>query len=452
MAEIPHSDALLLLFAELEEFEAVLAAGVPGELSELEPRLTTLEQQWHEEKSCSETERILAFLALATARGHLGRVQGFLTNAAEAYLSALTFLERTILDRPSKDRRASSLRMYLGLTQLSGRAREDWSLAVEHFDQCIEILQTPLEPDLATRWSLSAAWINRGDALSRLGAPDDLEESFRSNQRAIAVLEEFPIEENPAFRIRLALAWMNCGEIRVLQSHHGGKNRGVDTFRLYGEALYLFDNADGEEDAGTKRFLAVILTNLSRARLALHEHGSLPTEVIAESRRALRLIRDEESLSSEMATLGLTSRVTLCRSLELLDDVDSCLEITDIAEEGLSRAAEVRTAHGESAIGESLIGELFRCGADAYYRSAPRFLSEYLLEHLDPATNPQCFADLASCQEVAVQILWRGIAEIQQDGFAGMETEAYEGRRDLLVQWQQLREQLASIRQIYFVL
>jgi tetratricopeptide (TPR) repeat protein len=452
MTEIPHSDTLLLLFAELEKFEVVLATGAPSEISELEPRLTILEQRWHEEKECSETERVSAFLALATARGHLERVRGALTSAAEAYLSALTFLERASLDHPTRNRRASGLRMYLGLTRLSGKAPEDWSEAIEHFDECIEILQTQLDPDLATRWSLSAAWINRGDALIRLGAPDDLAESFRSNEQAIAILQEFPIEENPAFRIRLALAWMNRGEIRVLQSHHGGKNRGKDAFHSYGEALHLFDKEDSEKDAGTRRFLAVILTNLSRARLVLQEQGSFATEAVEESRRALRLIKEVESLSPEMATLSLTSRVTLCRALELGGDSRSYLEVTDIAEEGLTLAAKVRTAHGESAIGESLIGELFRCGADAYYRSGPRFLSEYLLEHLDPAVNPQCFADLASCQEVAVQILWRGIAEIQQDGFAGMETEAYEVRRDLLVQWQQLREQLASIRSIYFVL
>jgi hypothetical protein len=199
----------------------------------------------------------------------------------------------------------------------------------------------------------------------------------------------------------------------------------------------------------SRRMLAVALCNLSRARLILAKSGCTAGET--EAREALTWLGDAELSSPETLTLGLTARITAACHLESSRQDDECfLDLTDLAEEALAIAAEGRRRHGRHVVNAGLLGELTRLGAHAYLIVSPAFLADFLLDLLDPERTENHFADVAEVHEAAVRVLWRGIAEVQKAGFAGIGSEDYEARRERLVDWEECRERLAAIRDRYF--
>ncbi len=95
-----------------------------------------------------------------------------------------------------------------------------------------------------------------------------------------------------------------------------------------------------------------------------------------------------------------------------------------------------------------LVAELFSCGAEVYAKFQPQFLAEYLLEYLDPESEPAgALCRIEACHEVAVSMLWREIGRFQKEGFAAASSEEYAHRLNLLDDFQRCRSRLAKVRE-----
>jgi len=94
-----------------------------------------------------------------------------------------------------------------GLDLLALETVSAWQQALACFDRALELRRgQPLEDRPWQRWGLIVAWMNRADALHRLGRH---EASLQAYDEAAAHLQLLPLETEPAFRWRLGLAWMN---------------------------------------------------------------------------------------------------------------------------------------------------------------------------------------------------------------------------------------------------
>ncbi len=435
------------------EVESLLAEVSPATLKSLADKVAALESELATLKEITPPPPRLRDLEVAVinVKGHVERAFGKLEASEATYREAIAILEATDDGDESVKQRIANLWTCCGLSALSGTSKESWERAIEHFDKAISIRDKTPDPALSDLWGLSASWLNRGDALSRLGGEENLNLSLEAAQKAARILESFDLGENPPFRTRMALAWMNQGAAYIQLTSEYGRNHRDDTFKAYETAIDILRPGADSGIPESKRVLAVTLTNLSRARLQLG--GQSPESGVAEAREVIALISGNEVDDHEMANLGITARIALCRSLELLEqDNPEELEMTDIAEEGLSVALKVRKNAGKMFLSEGAVGELMRCGAEAYLKHSPHFLTDYLMEFLTPDENDNHLADVGACHEVAVQVLWQGIAELQEKGFQDIGTEAYEKRESLLISWHQCREKLAEIRARYFEL
>ncbi|MDF1740003.1 MAG: tetratricopeptide repeat protein [Verrucomicrobiales bacterium] len=432
------------------EVEALLVEASPASLPLLADKIATLETDLAAIRQLTPPPPRLRDLEVAvfTVKGHVERNFGKFEASEATYGEAIRILQAAGNDDESVSQRIANLWTCCGLSALSENSKEARERSIGHFDKAISIRENTPEPTLSDQWGLSASWLNRGDALSRLGGEENLNLSLEATGKAAEILESFNLDENPAFRTRMALAWMNRGAAYIDLTSEYGRPHQDDAIDAYQTAIEKLRPGAEKGIPETERILAVALTNLSRARLQLGGH--FPEAGVAEAREALTLVGENEIADLELANLGITARISLCRSLELLQgNTPGDLEVTDIAEEGLSIVMKVRKNIGRFFPGEAMLGELMRCGAEAYLKHSPHFLADYLMEFLSDE-NENHLADVGACHEVAVQVLWQGISELQEKGFQDIGTEAFEKREALLISWHQCREALAEIRARYF--
>ncbi len=196
--------------------------------------------------------------------------------------------------------------------------------------------------------------------------------------------------------------------------------------------------------------LAVALANTSRARSLLFPATTADSE--KEAREALAWIEGYDAGDWELLNLDLTARLSLCVALRSQDGTAaSAPEITDLVEEGLAHLRSHLSVGGQIELFETVAGQLFRCGAEVYGEHMPRFLSDYLLDHLDPARGSGGLERSPSCHEAAVETLWAETGRLKRDGFATLGTEEYERKAELESEWHRCREQLAEIRAGHFL-
>ncbi|MAS92760.1 MAG: hypothetical protein CMO55_06135 [Verrucomicrobiales bacterium] len=390
-----------------------------------------------------------AATAMATARGHVERALGNLEGADDSYRSALEFLEEAGLSEEDYRFRRSNLHTYRGLTKLSGTSKEDWEEAISQFDQSIRLREQVDEPGKEQKWGLSAAWINRGDALARMDDESRAEEALFSFEVAARYLAEFDLNESPSFRTRLALCHLNAAETLVQLTTRFGKKYGERAMEEYSKAAEVLRPGCEGGSKESCRVLGVVLTNACRARLAC-----LPEDLTAserDAREAMALADEYEDDDLEMVVLDVTAHTTLAMVLySRFDETEDCSAITDVVEEGLDRAGKFLEANFKETTLDPIIGELFRYGALTYGRAQPHFLSDYLLDYLDPEREGISFDRSPACHEVAVQVLWQVLADIERQGFTGMGTPEFDRRMELRIDLNRCRERLAEIRSVRF--
>lgn len=314
-------------------------------------------------------------------------------------LEALPYLTRAVeIATPSDIETLADALMNRGICSLTLATPHHLASALDSFDAAIGIRsQLPLENHPGTRWGLAAAYMNRGDALTRLRGPS--EEARRSYDLAIAVLEHISPGDGFDVRQRLALAWTNRGLAADSPD----------------EAITCFTRGiDLLADSGTDRHLLTRCNALlHRGLLRLSKTGDA-AQAQTDARTLLAITHSSERHYPAMAEVGLHARHLLCRALvKSLDDgtpagsEDWIAEASDAIEEALS-LERYWAAQGIRAF-RTIAIELFVLGLRIYRVCQPHFLSEFILESLDPARTPGVPQDDPRFLEAAAVAIKQGL-------------------------------------------
>ena len=337
---------------------------------------------------------------------------------------------RTTPERPPPEVRnaMASGWMKRGIALLNENSAASLAASLHWFEGAIELRQTlPLEENSWYRYVLAAGWMNRGDALTRLGSAENLAEAVCSYDQALTLLRTLELESNPLFRKRLALAWMNRGITLQEQGTPVGLQAALASFD---ETIAVLRDPPALESAECRPILACALTNRGNALLRLTPPAPALARESAE--QALALIAPAEERDVLAAETGLKARHILCRAVasqladrtsEITSD-DLVAAATDAVDDGMKLARHWE-ARGERRF-RDLAGELFRFGAHAYQIHQSHFLTEFLLENLDPSYSRDAFSGDPKMHTAAGEAIARAVAEIQRDGFRSLNTPHFD--------------------------
>jgi hypothetical protein len=260
-------------------------------------------------------------------------------------------------------------------------------------------LALPIESVPAFRYGLAACWLNRGDALMRIGDAGRRVDALRSYDEGLDVLGGLVLADDPRFSRRMAIAHQNRGLILLAQDPP-----------VVGEAVASFTRAlavlDDECAAAIddRQYLqAATWVNLANAR-ALGRDAESSTAAREAAIRALALVAETEREQPESADIGLQARHVICHlvarrlSAPIADAAamtDAVHEATDTADDGLSLAGGWERK-GVTRF-RPLACDLFRFGARVYAIYQPHFLDEFLADHMDPDRSS---ADFVNSDEI----------------------------------------------------
>jgi hypothetical protein len=296
------------------------------------------------------------------------------------------------------------------------------------FERAIELRRSlPMPENPWYRYVLAAGWMNRGDALTRLGSTENLAEAVRSYDHALALLRTLKLENNPLFRKRLALAWMNRGITLQEQGTTVSSRAALESFD---EAIAVLRDPLVFESAEFRQVLACALTN--RGAALLRVTPPRPTLARASAEKALSLIAGGEKEELLAAETGLKARHILCRAIAsqlaertpTIAPEDLVAAATDAVDDGMN-LARYWEGRGERGF-RDLASELFQFGARAYQMHQSHFLTEFLLENLDPSYSPDAFPVDPKMHRTAGEAIARAFGEIQCDGFRALNTPYFD--------------------------
>lgn len=321
--------------------------------------------------------------------------------------------------------------------------------AVECFNAAIaRRKQLPLAANPWFRYGLIAGWLNRGDALTRLGTPSQLTEALQSYDEGLAELRQLPMHESPLFVKRLAIAWLNRGV--TLLAFNTDKTV-AEAAANFAEAIAAAKNFTAQSPEEGRSLLAGAWVNRANALIRISPPDARSAR--AAAREALALTAPHEHTDAGLAAFGFQARHVLCQSLaQLLGHPESTItartefltEATDAVDAGMALARHWE-ARGTQQF-RPAANELFRFGCRVYQIYQPHFLTEFLLENLDPTQSTTAIATNAAWHSSAAEALWHLLAELHRDGFKSINTPQFE---KILAQLSELRitgERLAELR------
>lgn len=297
----------------------------------------------------------------------------------------------------------ASVLMKHGIQQMSSPRVEDVHEAIRCFDQALAIrLRLPIERDPLLAYGLAACYLNRADALARLGPPA-MAAAQQAYDEGIAVTSRLPLAVDPRFPRRLIIAHQNRGMAR-LTIDGDARRLAIADFET---ALSHLDASYAEAIEDRTHLRAVVCLNLATARAAIEPDGD-GEAARAAARQAIALVAEREASDADAAEVSLKARHVVCQTLAatlsapglatgpLLEVVH---EATDLADEGLALAAAWEQ-HGVSRF-RDIACDLFRFGARVYDRYQPQFLREFIVEHTDPARSSPDFVATAAMRAAA---------------------------------------------------
>ncbi|MES2597795.1 MAG: tetratricopeptide repeat protein [Verrucomicrobiota bacterium] len=267
-----------------------------------------------------------------------------------------------------------------GIALLSAPVSRDLLEALGCFDEAIRLREhLPLETQPWYRWGLTAGWMNRADALSRLGRA---EEALVAYDRALVHLQQLPLEMEPAFRWRLGLAWMN----RALTLHDLGADHDEAALASLDAAIEALSHPalTTPRDQGT-----LGCAWMNRAALLMEKEPARPREALEAVMKALPCLAPLERTDLVAADAALKARHLSCQAIATLletppvpvDEADDwIMTATDQLEEALALADFWQSRADFSAT----TLQLFRFGCRIYLAFQPHFLGEFMLDVLRP--------------------------------------------------------------------
>lgn len=344
----------------------------------------------------------------------------------------------------------ASARVRRGIALLGGNTPDSLRAAVREFDAAIAARRDlPFKLNPWFLYAHIAGWLNRGDALTRLGGAPNLAEALRSYDEALRLLRDLPLDVDPLFRRRLAIAWQNRG--LTLQAQ-GGAPACAEALRSFDEAISVLDDTRAHSIADRELLLATIWMNRGNVLLQ-----ATPTDAAIQAQEAARqagaLVANTENHDVTAAEIGFKARHILCQAIahllarpgltasassELLDEASDAVD----AGMGLARQWEARGEHRF----RPLAGELFRFGSRVYQTHQPHFLVEFLLENLDPEQSPGAIPASRVMHAAAVEALWRALRNMQREGFKQLNAQQFDQMLASLRELRFAEEKLAELR------
>jgi hypothetical protein len=170
---------------------------------------------------------------------------------------------------------------------------------------------------------------------------------------------------------------------------------------------------------------------------------------------ALALIAPAEEQEIQAVETGLKARHVLCRAIaSQLADRESKIPLADLVAAATDPVDDgMKLARNWEARGErrfrDLAAELFRFGARVYQMHQSHFLTEFLLENLDPSQSPDAFPADPRMHAVAGEAIAHTIAELQRDGFRSLNTPSFDRFRESLRQLRITQTRLNELRRAY---
>lgn len=343
---------------------------------------------------------------------------------------------------------AAKRQMKRGLALLENTSAADLREAAQCFAEAIELRRRlPLETYSWWRYGLIAAWMNRADALTRLGSTDELSEALRCYDEALKQLGELPMSESPLFVRRLAIAWLNRGVTLLKQNTAASLAQAVESFRESIAAGQNFFSCEPSED---KTLLAIAWMNLGNA--LIQQTPPKASDALVATRKALSFCGDEKN-NLVAARTGSRARHVLCQAVaRLLSERDHAesqrgewlAAATDAVDDGLALARHW-AARGSEEFAEAA-AELFHFGCRAFQSYQPHFLTEFLLENLDPSRQGGAFVTNLKMHSSAVDAIWRVLGRWKQHDFKSVNTPQFAELLENLRELRLTEERLAELR------
>ncbi len=271
--------------------------------------------------------------------------------------------------------------------------------ALRCYDETIALLgEPPGAAPAELRNTLGAALVNRAGLLQRGGSAEALAGAAAAFERAITCFQA--CGDHPLARRNLASAWTNLGLLR--------QSAGDATAAIAAqvEALAVIDLLIPLDPEGLRGERATILLNLGQARCAAGDlDQGLAGLRAAVADAAVRAERDPGSADTVLRArhaLGVTLGAQLAASPNSPSRTAWLEEAGDAVEDGLALLRQ----WGERAAWFAAIGtRLYEFGAWFYRTQQPRFLGEFLLEHLgeDPERARIAAAAVKTTREAITQ-------------------------------------------------
>jgi hypothetical protein len=298
--------------------------------------------------------------------------------------------------------------MERGISVMSEDRPEAASEALACFDQALQLRERlPLHQSPALRYGLAACWLNRADALMRLGGGAQVAEAIRSCEQAIALLRTLRLAEDPRFPRRLAMAHHNRG----LFLQFNGARQADEVLAAFDDALAVLQHPDAASIEDRQYLLAVVWMNMAIAGSSLGTTES-DARARAAAMQAIGLVAAVEADNLAAAEVGLKARHALCRTFAarlssalsepqaMPDDVH---EATDAVDDGLALIRRWEQK-GETRF-RMVACDLFSFGGRVYLIYQPQFLQEFLNDNLDPALSSPAYVEDPEIRAAAQEIV-----------------------------------------------
>jgi tetratricopeptide (TPR) repeat protein len=304
------------------------------------------------------------------------------------------------------DAHASTL-MKRGIRVLGDAQPDAVAEALACFDRALELrCRLPIETAPSLRYGLAACWLNRADALMRLGDAMQIPVALRAYDEALVLLQELPLGDDARFPRRLAIAHHNRGLALHAQS-------GVDVtaaIAAFSDAIAILDHEQATLIPDRQYLLAAVWMNRANTRAA---EATAESDLLAREAalRAITLVAHLEAHDADAAEVGLKARHVLCQSIArhlslkaasgetIIDDVH---EATDVVDDGLGLVRQWE--HKGVARFRGVAHDLFRFGARVYEKYQPQFLNEFLLENTDPGQSSPRYVESAEMRAAAQDV------------------------------------------------
>jgi tetratricopeptide (TPR) repeat protein len=281
----------------------------------------------------------------------------------------------------------ASVLMKQGIRLLGEEPPGPIDAALECFDRALALRrQLPVATNPLLGYGLAACWLNRADALMRLGDAAQIAVALRAYDEAIALLRVLPLAIDPRFPRRLAIAHQNRG-LALQAQGQAALTAAIDAFE---NALGILEADDALPISDRQFLLAAVWLNLANARVSSETSEAAALARVA-AHKAIALVNGSEDSDAAAAEVGLKARHVLCQAIarqlsappalgeKMPNDVH---QATDSVDNGLALVR--RWEHQGITRFRRVAYDLFRFGARVYARYQPQFLDEFIREQIDP--------------------------------------------------------------------